>query len=139
MDSQINSNKHIGRQISRIRELRGMKQEALAIAMNVSQQRISSIENSYTIEDKKLEEVAKALNVTKETIINFSNELVLNILSNFFKNADHLSDETIHLQSNFNPMDRIAELYERLLKAEKEVIKAEKEKVAYLEKLLSNQ
>jgi len=38
--------KHIGRNISRIRELRGMKQEALAIAIGMSQQTISNIEGS---------------------------------------------------------------------------------------------
>ena len=40
--------KHIGRNISRIRELREMKQEALANAIGVSQQTISNIENSET-------------------------------------------------------------------------------------------
>lgn len=38
--------KHIGRNISRIRELRGMKQEALAIAIGVSQQSVSNIEST---------------------------------------------------------------------------------------------
>ncbi len=36
--------KHIGRNISRIRELRGMKQEALAISIGVSQQSVSNRE-----------------------------------------------------------------------------------------------
>jgi DNA-binding XRE family transcriptional regulator len=45
--------KHIGRNISRIRELREMKQEALAIAIGVSQQTISNIENSETVEEDK--------------------------------------------------------------------------------------
>ena len=40
---------HIGRKISRIRELRGMKQEALAAALGVSQQAVSTIENSENI------------------------------------------------------------------------------------------
>ena len=43
--------KHIGRNISRIRELRGMKQEALALAIGVSQQTVSNMEGSETIED----------------------------------------------------------------------------------------
>jgi len=134
MDTEIKP-KHIGRQISRIRELRGMKQEALAIAMNVSQQRISNIENSEIIEDKKLEEVAKALRVSKETIKNFSDEIILNILSNSFiiKNDNKNFN---YPPSNLNPLDKIAELYERLLKAEKDLAQAEKDKVAYLEKLL---
>lgn len=46
--------KSIGRKISRIRELRDMKQDALAQAMGISQQTISLIENSETIDEDKL-------------------------------------------------------------------------------------
>jgi len=52
---------HIGRKISRIRELRDMKQEALAQALGTNQQAISAIENSETIDEEKLEEIAKLL------------------------------------------------------------------------------
>lgn len=38
--------RHIGRNISRIRELRDMKQEALAIAIGTNQQSISIIEEA---------------------------------------------------------------------------------------------
>jgi len=63
--------KHIGRNISRIRELRGMKQEALAIAIGVSQQTISNIENSETVEEEKLLDISKALEVNVEVIKTF--------------------------------------------------------------------
>ena len=72
--------KHIGRNISRIRELRGMKQEALAIAIGVSQQTISNIENSETIEEEKLQEIAQALEVNVEVLKNFSQEVVTILL-----------------------------------------------------------
>ncbi len=51
-----------------------MKQEALAIAIGVSQQTISNIENSETVEDDKLELIAKELGVSAEAIKNFSDE-----------------------------------------------------------------
>lgn len=50
--------KHIGRNISRIRELRGMKQEALAQAIGVSQQSVSNIEGSETVDEEKLKAIA---------------------------------------------------------------------------------
>jgi transcriptional regulator with XRE-family HTH domain len=116
--------KHIGRNISRIRELREMKQEALAIAMGVSQQTVSNMENSETIEDEKLLEVAKALGVSAEGIKQFSEEAVFNYFNNF-------NDQSSGFNTNctFNPLDKVVELYERL-------VQAEKEKVEYLEKLL---
>ena len=42
----------IGRKISRVREIIGMKQEALATLLGVSQQAISKIEQSEKVEDE---------------------------------------------------------------------------------------
>ena len=120
--------RHIGRNICRIRELRDMKQEALAFAMGVSQQTISHMENSETIDEEKLQEVAKALGVTPEAIKGFSEENVINYFNSFYDNS--ASQGHFGPVSNFNPLDKVVELYERLLQAEKD-------KVVYLEKLLN--
>ena len=127
MMSTNTKTKHIGRNIGRLRELRGMKQEALATAIGVSQQTISNIENSETVEEDKLVEIAKALEVSVEAIKNFSEETVFNIISNTF--TDNSSNNNNYL-CTINPIDKILELYERLLVAEKE-------KIVYLEKLLN--
>jgi transcriptional regulator with XRE-family HTH domain len=113
--------KHIGRNISRIRELRGIKQEALAIAIGVSQQTISNIEASETIDDEKLTLIAKELGVSPEGIKNFSEEGVINYFNNFMDQ----SAGTFNNHCTFNPLDKLIEayeenkkLYERLLEAE---------------------
>jgi transcriptional regulator with XRE-family HTH domain len=130
--------KHIGRNISRIRELKGMKQEALAMAIGLSQQSVSNIESSETIETEKLTEIAKALGVTVEAIENFSEESVFNFFNNFYDNSVNNSNGQGASGPifNFNPLDKMIELYERLVQAEKELVQAEKDKVEYLEKLL---
>jgi transcriptional regulator with XRE-family HTH domain len=120
--------KHIGRNISRIRELREMKQEALAIAMGVSQQAVSIMENSETIEEEKLIQVAKALGVSTEAIENFSEEAVINFFNTFNDNSQGNNIGNAN-GCTFNPLDKVVELYERL-------VQAEKEKNEYLEKLL---
>ncbi|MEH6679429.1 MAG: helix-turn-helix transcriptional regulator [Sediminicola sp.] len=131
METETKSN-HIGRKIGRIRELRGMKQESLAEELGISQQAVSKIEQSEKIEEEKLEQIAKALGVTKETIENFSEELAINYFNNFYDNSFSNSQGTFHPNNcTFNPIDKVVELYERLLIAEKE-------KIAYLEKLLKN-
>ncbi|UTN03902.1 helix-turn-helix domain-containing protein [Flavobacterium bizetiae] len=122
--------KHIGRNISRIRELRGMKQEALAQAIGTNQQSISGIEGSEEVDAKKLLEIAKALGVTVEAIENFSEESVFNFFNNFYDNSannGYLNNTNNHC--TFNPLDKVVELYERL-------VQAEKDKVEYLEKLM---
>lgn len=121
--------KHIGRNISRIRELRGMKQEALAQAIGVSQQSVSNIEGSETVDEDKLKAIAEVLGVSAEAIKNYSDETVLNVINNTFTSNDNSTINAINIQPNFNPMDKLVELYERLLQAEKD-------KVEYLEKLL---
>ncbi|MRX40126.1 helix-turn-helix domain-containing protein [Flavobacterium sp. LC2016-23] len=125
---------HIGRKISRIRELKDMKQEALAQALGTNQQAVSIMENSETIDEEKLIEVAKALGVSVEAIKNFSEEAVFNIIGNTFEDNGSITTGNYHC--TFNPLDKVIELYERLIQAEKELVKAEKEKVEYLERVL---
>jgi len=116
--------KHIGRNISRLRELRGIKQEALAMAIGVSQQTISNIEKSETVEDDKLELIAKELGITAEAIKNFSEEAVFNIISNTYHNTSSdnstLIASSVNYQPTFNTIEKIVELYERLLQAERD-------------------
>ncbi|UUW10366.1 helix-turn-helix domain-containing protein [Flavobacterium plurextorum] len=129
--STTTKSSHIGRKISRIRELKDMKQEALAQAMGTNQQAISAIENSETIDEEKLKEVAKALGVTVEAIKNFSEENVINYFNNFYDNSTGGNGifNSNNYNCTFNPLDKVVELYERL-------VQAEKDKNEYLEKFL---
>lgn len=127
--------KHIGRNISRIRELREMKQEALAMAIGVSQQTISSIENSETVEEEKLAQIAKALGVSAEAIKNFNEDSLINIINNTFSDfKDNAS--AINYGCTFNPLDKVIELYNEKEKLYERLLQAEKDKIAYLEQLL---
>ncbi|KQO29915.1 transcriptional regulator [Flavobacterium sp. Leaf82] len=126
--------KHIGRNISRIRELRDMKQEALAIAIGVSQQTISSIEGSESVDEEKLKAIAEVLGVPAEVIRNFSEEAVFNIMGNTYHN-DASSIKNNHC--TFNPLDKLLEAFDKNEKLYERLVEAEKEKVALLEKLLS--
>lgn len=125
--------KHVGRNISRIRELRGMKQEALAIALGITQQTVSNMENSESVEDGKLEEVANVLGVTKEAIKNFSEEAVLNIIGNTY-NLDNSS--AVNYGCTINPFDKLVEVFEENKSLYERLLAAEKEKNSYLEKML---
>ncbi|WP_369012816.1 helix-turn-helix domain-containing protein [Flavobacterium anhuiense] len=124
--------RHIGRNISRIRELKDMKQDALALALGISQQMVSNIENSETVDEQRLIEVAKALDVSVEAIKNFSEEAVFNYFNTFndaVSNSSFGQGANNNYDCTFNPLDKVVELYERL-------VQAEKDKVEYLEKLL---
>jgi transcriptional regulator with XRE-family HTH domain len=118
---------HIGRKISKIRELRGMKQETLAAELGISQQAVSKIEQSADVDGEALEKISKILGVPADAIKNFNDDAVLNIISNTFTSQDTSTLNAINFQPSFNPIDKIIELYnekivllERLLQAEKE-------------------
>lgn len=136
--STLTKPNHIGRKISRIRELRDMKQDALAQALGTNQQAISALENSETIDDTKLAEVAKALGVTVEAIRNFSEEAAINYFNNISNND--FSNSNGAIQSNncsFNPLDKMMEMVDENRKLYERLLESEKEKIAYLEKLLN--
>ena len=104
----------------------GIKQEYIANELNMTQQTISKLEQKEEIEDDVLEKVAKVLNVPVEAIKNLNDEATTSYINTFYDNHGH---GFFANNFNFNPIDKLVELYERLLTAEKE-------KVAMLEKLL---
>jgi transcriptional regulator with XRE-family HTH domain len=129
METATKSN-HIGRKISRIRELRGMKQETLAEELGISQQAVSKIEQSEKIEDDKLEQIAKVLGVTKEGIQEFNEETVFNYFNNFHDSS------AFNTHCTFNPLDKLINTYEENRKLYERLLKSEQDKISYLEKLL---
>lgn len=77
---------HEGRNIKRIREMLGIKQDALAIELgdDWNQKKISLLEGKETIEPQILDEVAKALKVPVEAIKNFSEDAGLKRYFKYF-------------------------------------------------------
>lgn len=138
--STTNTTNHIGRKISRIRELRGMKQEALAIELGVSQQAVSNIEKSAAVEADLLAQVATILGVTTEAIENFSEEAVFSIINNFNDNSSNTNNGAWSSSPTFtfNPIEKIIEVQEENKKLYERLLEAEKSKVAYLENLLKD-
>ena len=87
----------------------------------------SGIEGSEEVDAKKLVEIAKVLGVTVEAIENFSEENVFNYFNTYYDTKDSVINAG-NYNCTFNPLDKVVELYERL-------VQVEKEKVEYIEKL----
>lgn len=117
---------HEGRNVKRIREILGVKQDVLALELGISQQAISALEQKEKIDEKILDDVAKILKVPVEAIKNFNEEAALNIINNTFHDNSALNG--ILYNPTFNPIDKVVELYERM-------IKERDEKIALLEKM----
>ena len=118
---------HHGRNIKRLREMLGVKQELIANELNMTQQAISKLEQKEQIEEEVLAKVAKVLDVPVDAIKNLNDETTTSYINTFNDSQGHFFSTNINC--NFNPIDKVIELYERLLAAEKE-------KVAMLERLM---
>ncbi|MGQ3013368.1 MAG: XRE family transcriptional regulator [Flavobacteriales bacterium] len=115
---------HQGRNIKRFREMLGMKQDALAweLGEDWNQQKISLLEQRETIEDNILKQIATVLKLPMEAIQNFDAEQAIhNINNNFHDNS---------VQNQFNPLEKIIELYEN------KILSLYDEKIALYERML---
>ncbi|MGN6400126.1 MAG: helix-turn-helix domain-containing protein [Flavisolibacter sp.] len=128
---------HHGRNIKRIREIQGVKQEALAIELgdDWNQKKISMLESKEVIDEDLLNDVAKALKVPPEAIRNFDEDkAIFNISCSFSDNA--VNNNAINIQ-NINPIDRWLEALEENKRLYERLLQAEREKVELLEKVLN--
>lgn len=127
MDVEIKekeNRRHVGRNLQRIRVYLGMKQEALAADLGVNQQVISKIEKQEEIEEGFLKRIAEVLGISEEVIKDFDIEkTIFNINHHNYKDANISEGATTYaIVQQINPLEKIVELYERLLKSEQDKI-----------------
>lgn len=118
---------HQGRNVKRFREMLGIKQEALAFDLgdDWNQKKISLLEQKDIIEDPLLARISEVLKIPVEAFQNFDEEQAINIIANTFNNHDHSNPQFASVINNsptFNPLDKMVELYERMLQQQKEMI-----------------
>lgn len=97
----------------------GMKQEGLALELGEdwNQRKVSLLEQKEVIEPELLDQVAKVLRVPADAIRNFDEEAAINVIGN---NYHDNSTSNVNYHCTFNPIDKVMELFERLLASEKE-------------------
>jgi len=113
---------HEGRNIKRFREMLGIKQDALAFDLNMSQQAISLLEQKETIDTPLLQKISALLKIPVEAIQNFDEEQAVNIIANTFNEKSFENAFANNCTFNFNPLDKMVELYERMLQQQREMI-----------------
>lgn len=105
---------HIGQNIHRLRRFRGLKQTDMATRLKMSQQNYSLIENSEKVDDDVLGRIAEILGYETEYIRDLPE--MPHVYS-----TNQQGGNVIHYE--FNPIEKIVELYERLLESEQEKVK----------------
>ncbi|MEJ5147768.1 MULTISPECIES: helix-turn-helix domain-containing protein [unclassified Sphingobacterium] len=114
---------HIGNNIKRIREIQGIKQEALGqlCKSKYSQQRISDFENMVAFDEPLLKELADALGVTPDFVKSFKDENVIYNIQN--NNNSTFSDNSVgqNAQPIFNNdgSDKLLALLEKFIEEDR--------------------
>jgi len=123
---------HEGRNIKRFREMLGIKQDALAFDLNMSQQAISLLEQKETIDTPLLQQISAILKIPVEAIQNFDEEQAITIISSTFN--DNAQVGTVI--NNYNPIDKLMQLHEEKIALYERMLKEKDEMMARLEKLI---
>ena len=146
---------HHGRNIRRTRVEKNMNQKGLSELLHLSQPAVSKYEKMRVIDDEMLQRFARALNVPfdylktleedAQTVV-FENNTVndseqntggakisIGTVKSYTEDTDSSNDNRVN---NFNPIDKITELYERLLKEKDEKYAALERRLQHIEESL---
>lgn len=126
---------HQGRAVKRLREMLQVKQETIADALGISQQSVSLLEQRNAIDPETLETIAKTLKVPVDAIRNFNEDATISIISNTFR--DESAAYVQNYKCHFNPIEKWIETVEENKKLYSALLKEKDEKIALLEKMLS--
>ena len=127
---------HQGRNLKRIREILGIKQEALAIELGLSQQAISQLEQKETVDPAVLERVAAFFGVSKEAIQSFEEESINYYIQNNYEGSSVVSGNGHYTNCHFNPLDKLLEVQEENKRLYQQLLKVQEEKNELLQSLL---
>lgn len=123
-------NIHEGRNVKRIREILGIKQDALAMELGLSQQAVSALEQKEAIDKEMLNKIAHVLKVPADAIKNYNEENIVFSIQNMHDNSQAI------YHYNFNPLDKYIEQVEENKQLYQALLKEKDEKIALLQKML---
>jgi len=128
----------LGDKIKKIRDLKGLTQEDIASKLNISSQAYSKIERNETkIDDKRLEQIANALDVPAESIQKFDE-------SNFFISnlKECENSQSLGMMNTVNNYyyntDQTIPVLENLIELQKQQLKQQSDEIQFLRKQLES-
>ncbi len=126
---------HQGRNAKRLREAKGIKQEAIAIDLEISQQAVSQLEKRQELDDATIAVYAKVLEIDESFIRNMVDESLLEGSTYFYDHS--IQNKNVNTQSlTFNPLDKLVEVYSEKDQLYERIIELEKEKSALMEQMI---
>ena len=117
---------HLGQNIARLRGFRQIPQKEMASKLKMAQQTYSNLENKAEIDEDLLERIAKALDFPVQAIKELDSHSALSV--------NQQGGNTGSIFYQYNPNEKMIELYERMIKERDETIKKKDEIIEMLKK-----
>lgn len=113
MENRTSQIKNLGWKVSRVRDVRGYTQKAMAEGLGMPITVLGKIESSAEIDEDILTRISKFLGVSKEEIKNFNDHTIV------FNNHVYEQNNTV-INQNYNSTEKLPEILEALLRSERE-------------------
>src|SRR5690606_25377673 len=94
---------HIGQNIRRIRELRGLKQDALGFELGISQKRISHLEHQENIAEDVLIQISNVLDVSPQIIQQFTVDAFIDYCESLLNLPENTTEVEPQDEATLNP------------------------------------
>lgn len=119
---------HHGRNVKTFREMKGLKQEALAYELgeNWNQKKVSLLEQKEALDPEILGRIAEILNVPLEAITNFNEDVAMLALTKTKESGTW---------NNLNPIQEIFRLHKEIIALYERLINEKEEMIIVLEKI----
>lgn len=134
LNTMPNNKIHEGRNVKRFREMLGIKQDALAFDLDMSQQAVSLLEQKETIDTPLLQQISAALKIPVEAFQNFDEEQAINIIANTITNNDN--GAVVNTNPIFHPVEKLVQLHDEKIALYERMLKEKDEMMTRLEKLI---
>lgn len=113
MERRASQIENLGWKVSRVRDVRGYTQKAMAEGLGMSVSALGKLESCEEIDEEQLCEIAKFLGVSEDEIKNFNDHTIV------FNNNVYEQNNTV-INQNYNSTEKLPEILEALLRSERE-------------------
>lgn len=130
--------KELGYKIKRMRELRGLKQEAVAEGLGIKQNTYSDIESGkieLSPSDERFKKLAELFGTTPAFIENYDDRYLVNIVNHHNGNGTAAANNHFNIQA-IDDLQKMVELIAMPFKAQ---IESQKEEIQFLRSLIKKE
>ena len=111
--------KHLGRRIGSVRRLRGITEHDFGMALGLTAQEVSMLEQLENLDVDRIREIASALGVTEQGLLDYNDDIAQYNTINFYENCG-VNTSTVanyyHHTVNNSQYEKLTETLELILK-----------------------